>query len=437
MAEFTIVGTGLAGTLMACYLGKAGHTVNLYDRRRDPRVGEAEAGRSINLALSVRGLHALSEVGLRDEVVKSGVLMRGRMIHPKSGDLVFQRYGKDDSEALHSVSRGGLNRLLVEAAARYPHVRLTFDHRCTQVEPKDGTVKFVTPQGDKIITAKHVIGADGAFSAVRTSLQMLERFNFSQYYLQHGYKELTIPAKPGGGYHMEPNALHIWPRGDFMMIALPNGDGSFTCTLFWPYDGPHGFTRLANEREVVEYFNEAVPRRGAADAESRRDVLAKPSRLAGDDSLSAVAHRRERRAHRRRQPCRRAVPRPGHERRVRGLHGARGVRRQASDSLNRLMREYESRRKVHADVLADLCFENFIEMRDKVGSKLFLLKKYWQLLLYKIFPNWYKPLYTMIEFTRIPYADALARSKRQDRIVNVVLVIAALAILFALYRWLK
>src|SRR5262245_32027918 len=123
---------------MACYLGKAGHQVNLYDRRRDPRIGEAEAGRSINLALSVRGLHALNEVGLMNEVVKSGVLMRGRMIHPKSGDLVFQRYGKDDSEALHSVSRGGLNRLLVEAAARYPNVRLTFDHRCTNVEPKDG-----------------------------------------------------------------------------------------------------------------------------------------------------------------------------------------------------------------------------------------------------------------------------------------------------------
>ncbi|MFL5327781.1 MAG: FAD-dependent oxidoreductase [Gemmataceae bacterium] len=431
MSEFAIVGTGLAGTLLACYLGKAGHSVNLYDRRRDPRVGEPEGGRSINLALSVRGLHALSEVGLKDKVVANSVLMRGRMIHPKTGPLVFQRYGKDDTEALHSVSRGGLNKLLVEAAARYPSVRMHFDHRCTAVKFADSTIDFVMPEGERHAQSPCIIGADGAFSAVRASMQILERFNYSQDYLEHGYKELTIPAGPGGSYRMERHALHIWPRGDYMMIALPNADGSFTCTLFWPYDGPHGFTRLTTEREVIEYFKEefpdAVPLMPdlaklyfANPTGSLVTVRCKPWHVGGKAALIGDA-------------CHAVVPFLGQ-----GMNAAFEDCTVLAECLHqcpsteKAFAEYESRRKHHADVLADLCFENFIEMRDKVGSKLFVLKKNWQVLLHKLFPKWYLPLYTMIEFTRIPYGDALARAKRQNWIVNGILVLLGVLVgLFA------
>src|SRR5438552_2210606 len=224
-APVTIVGSGLAGTLLACMLGKAGRRVELYEKRPDPRIHGREAGRSIHLALSVRGLHALGEVGLANDVVKSSILMRGRLIHARDGSLAFQPYGKDDSEALHSVSRAGLNLLLVEAAARYPSVTLHFAHRCTNFDPRTGELEFIAggaqPRlmeaeaqrgeanllaslrppppgiGDTVaVESRFVIGADGAYSAVRAAMQKLDRFDFSQDYLTHGYKELTIPAGP-------------------------------------------------------------------------------------------------------------------------------------------------------------------------------------------------------------------------------------------------
>ncbi len=257
----TIVGAGLAGTLLACALARAGYRVDLHEKRPDPRRREQEHGRSINLALSVRGIHALREVGLAQEVLKSSILMRGRMIHAPSGELTFQPYGKDDSQALHSVSRAGLNLLLVEAAARNPLIRLFFEHKCTGVDPHAGTLEFLDSAAQSTIhvPAELIVGADGAYSAVRGQLQKQERFNYRQDYLGHGYKELTIPAGPGGSYRLEKHALHIWPRGDFMMIALPNQDGSFTCTLFWPFEGPNSFAALQTEDAIQAYFQEQFP----------------------------------------------------------------------------------------------------------------------------------------------------------------------------------
>src|SRR5262249_36547849 len=197
---FTVVGAGLAGTLFACYLARAGYRVDLYEKRRDPRSGPEERGRSINLALSVRGIHALKEVGLADAVLAGGILMRGRMIHSPTGELTFQPYGKDDSEALWSVSRAGLNRTLVEAAARFDNVRLHFNQRCTGVDLVSGTVEFVdeVTHSPQQVPAEIIVGADGAYSAVRAQMQKHERFNYQQDYLTHGYKELTIPAGASG-----------------------------------------------------------------------------------------------------------------------------------------------------------------------------------------------------------------------------------------------
>jgi kynurenine 3-monooxygenase len=430
-ADFTIVGTGLAGTLLACALAKAGHRVELYERRPDPRTTGPQGGRSINLALSVRGLHALEEVGLKEEVLRGAVLMRGRMIHPVRGPLAFQPYGKDDSQALNSVSRGGLNQLLVEAAARYPNVQMFFDHRCTAVDLKDGTVAFESGGREKHLSAACVVGADGAYSAVRGAMQKLDRFDYSQDYLGHGYKELSIPPAPGGGWRMEPHALHIWPRGHAMMIALPNADGSFTCTLFWPFDE---LARLTTEREVLGHFERHYP--------DAVPLIPDLGRMYLDNAVGSLVTIRCRPWHAGGRAVlvgdasHAVVPFLGQ-----GMNAAfedcsvlvecltaNGDRQAA-------FAEYERRRKVNADVLADLCVENFIEMRDKVGSPWFILKKKAQILLHRVFGRAYVPLYTMIEFTRIPYAEALARSRRQNRVVllglaNLVLLIAAAVMWF-------
>jgi kynurenine 3-monooxygenase len=415
-AEFTIVGNGLAGALLACGLARAGHTVELFEKRPDPRQSGPQGGRSINLALSVRGLHALTRLGLAETVLRSAVIMRGRMIHPVRGRLAFQPYGKDDSEALYSVSRGRLNRLLAEEAVKQPGVRVHFDHRCVEVDLTDGTLTFDTPTGERRVRGGCIVGADGAYSAVRAALQKIDRTDYSQSYLTHGYKELTIPAAVDGGWRMEPHALHIWPRGDHMMIALPNADGSFTCTLFWPFDGPHGFARLTTERQVVDYFTEVfpdavplIPDLGPAylanPVGSLVTVRVRPWRSGGRAVLVGDA------AHA-------VVPFLGQ-----GMNASFEDCTTLIDCLGRhadradAFAEYERLRKDNADVLADLCLDNFIEMRDKVGSPLFLMKKKVELGLNKLLPNWYVPLYTMIEFTRIPYAEALARARRQNRVV--------------------
>jgi kynurenine 3-monooxygenase len=259
--SIAIVGAGLAGTLMACFLGQAGKQVALFERRPDPRQQGQERGRSINLALSTRGLHALQQVGLANEVLCDSVRMRGRMIHSWEGSLVFQPYGRGNEEVLHSVSRAGLNLLLVEAAARHPSVHMVFGQRCIGMDFEKRELEFLQNASKSIhkVKAKTVIGADGAYSALRLALQKRERGRFSQEYLDHGYRELTIPSGPGGKFQMEPNALHIWPRGNFMMIALPNADGSFTCTLFWPFEGRNSFAALTTEAEVLAYFNDQFP----------------------------------------------------------------------------------------------------------------------------------------------------------------------------------
>lgn len=432
---FTIVGAGLAGTLLACYLARAGQRVDLYEKRSDPRSQTPERGRSINLALSVRGIAALREVGLAERVLRDGILMRGRMIHSATGRLNFQPYGKDDSEALISVSRAGLNRTLVEAAAEYPHVQLHFGHKCTGFDPTYRSLEFLdeTTRTVRTIPAEVVIGADGAFSAVRGALQKLERFDFAQDYLAHGYKELTLPAGPGNSFPIEKHALHIWPRGSFMMIALPNLDGSFTCTLFWPYEGPNSFAALTTAADIERFFGEQFP-----DAVPLLPDLADQFLHNPTSALVTIRcrpwHLGERvvllgdAAHA-------VVPFLGQ-----GMNAAFEdclvlSECLATNSSNReaAFRAYEARRKPHLDVLADLCVANFIEMRDKVGSPLFVLTKKLALGLHWLLPGWYLPLYTMIEFSRIPYGDALRSARRQDRLVWSILGLIAAVLAGALW----
>jgi kynurenine 3-monooxygenase len=428
-----VVGAGLAGALFACYLGRAGRRVEVYEKRPDPRLGPVEGGRSINLALSVRGIHALREVGLADEVLRSSVVMRGRMIHAQGGALTFQPYGKDDTEVLHSVSRAGLNRLLVEAAARHEAVRLHFGHRCMGLDPGGETAELLDEKQVPVtVAAEAVVGTDGAYSAVRTWMLKREGFNYRQDYLTHGYKELTIPAGPGGAHRIEKHALHIWPRGSFMMIALPNQDGSFTCTLFWPFEGPNSFAALRTEADVLGFFRsqfgDAVPLLPALADE----FLSNPT-----GSLVTIRCQpwHAGRAVLLGDACHAVVPFLGQ-----GMNAAfesctvlYQCLLEAGWSWERAAARYEALRRRHTDALAELCVANFVEMRDRVASPWFILGKRLAVLLHALLPRWYLPLYTMVEFTRIPYADAVRRARRQSWLVitvavGLVLMLTAVAV---------
>jgi kynurenine 3-monooxygenase len=426
--QFTIIGSGLAGALMACYLGKAGHRADLYEKRPDPRGHEQERGRSINLALSVRGLHALREVGIADEVLRAAVPLCGRMMHARTGQLTFQPYGKDETECLHSVSRADLNLQLIRRAARYDGVRCFFGQKCLGLDLRTAKVEMSDEKRQIThVPFERLIGADGVYSAVRAQLQKQDRFDYRQDYLAYGYKELHIPPDPGGTFPMEKQALHIWPRRSFMMIALPNLDGSFTCTLFLPYEGPDSFATLRTPADVLAYFQEQFP-----------DAVPLMPTLAEDYFQNPVGPLVTIRC----QPwyvdsrvvllgdaCHAVVPFLGQ-----GMNAAfedctvlHQCLVQKAPDWEAAFREYQDLRKENVDTLADLCLDNFIEMRDKVRSRWFLLKKKFDNLLHKVFPRWYLPLYTMISFTRIPYAQARRRAKMQGLIVWAV--IGALALL--------
>ncbi len=450
--RFTLIGSGLAGGLLAAYLGRRGYNVDLYERRADPREGNIVGGRSINLAVSTRGIHALEQLGIADEALQHAIPMRGRMIHDKSGDLHFAPYDVDPNKHINSIGRAALNTTVIEAAQRYPNVRVHFNHRCTDVDLDSATAKLVdssveadvpaTPKPgeggwpadarNRIIEAHGdaVIGVDGAFSAVRQSMRKkLDRFEYDESYLAHGYKELTIPPAADGSWRMEKNALHIWPRKSFMMIALPNPDGSFTCTLFWEFEGPRSFATTKTDDEVRDFFWEEFP-----DAVPLMPTLLEDFRQNPTGSLVTIRcapwYYKDKVA---------IVGDAAHA--VVPFYG-QGMNAAFEDCVvldewlaefpnnrERAFAEYFSRRKENADALADLALENFIEMRDKTASKTFRTKKKLDHFLEAALPGIYLPLYTMVTFTRIPYAEAARRGHYQDRIVYASLVIATMSIL--------
>jgi kynurenine 3-monooxygenase len=426
--KFVLVGSGLAGGVMAAYLGRRGYQVELYERRADPREGNLVGGRSINLALSTRGIHALEQLGIADEVLRHAIPMPGRMIHDKSGALHFSPYDRDPRKHINSIGRAALNTTVIEAALRYPNVSIHFNHRCTEVDLDSATAHFESPQS-VAAAGDAVIGVDGAFSAVRQSMQRtLPEFQYDESYLAHGYKELTIPPAADGSWRMERNALHIWPRKSFMMIALPNPDGSFTCTLFWEFKGPRSFETTTSDDEIRRFFDEEFP-----DAVPLMPTLLEDFRQNPTGSLVTVrcapwfykdkvallgdaAHA--------------VVPFYGQ-----GMNAAfedcvvlDECLAAFPDNRERAFTEYYSRRKVNADALADLAVQNFIEMRDKTASKTFRAKKKLDHFLEGLLPKIYLPLYTMVTFTRIPYAQAARRARRQDWIVYAGLILTAAAV---------
>jgi len=435
--SITIVGAGLGGALMSVFLGKAGHRVKLYERRPDPRKGAPGRARSINLAISTRGLAALTRVGLDRKLLDVAVPMRGRMVHAVDGGLTFQPYGHEAHHVINSVSRAGLNRLLVETAEAMGNVEVRFGQRCVDVDLASaaGVFRDVDTGAASTVAADLLIGADGAFSEVRLAMQKTDRFEYAQSFLEHGYKELTIPAA-AGGFPMEKNALHIWPRGGFMMIALPNVDGSFTGTCFWPFSGENSFSALATREDVRLFFEKTFPDVVPLMPSLTEDFL--QNTVSSLVTVRCAPWRHEDRVVLLGDAAHAIVPFYGQ-----GANAAfedcivldECLRESPSDTAAALT-TYEKRRKRHADALADLAIGNFLEMRDKTASTTFLLGKRVEKLLAKTFPGRFVPLYYMVTFSRTPYADAVARARRQWRVVFaasglLLTVLVVLAIVLA------
>lgn len=428
-SRVVVVGGGLSGALLALLLGRRGHAVEVLERRPDPRTAGAERGRSINLAISARGLAALEAVGLAERIRAIALPMTGRMIHAPDGQTTFQAYGRR-GQAINSISRADLNLALLEAADELPGVTLRFGRRCVGIEPASATVATVA--GEDPAETRHagdlVVGADGAFSVVRQQLQRRERFDHALAWLAHGYKELVIPPSPSGQFQLDPTALHIWPRGGYMMMAMPNLDRSFTVTLYLAWEGgAASFAALEDRAAVRRFFVAQFP-----DAVPLMPTL--EDDFAANPTGALVTVRcwpwTEGRAVLIGDAAHAIVPFFGQ-----GANAAFEDVVALADALERepdpvaASRRYAAERKPHAEAIADLALANFIEMRDHVASAGFLVRKRLERLLHAVFPRAFLPLYSMISFTTIPYAVARERARRQGRILRTAGAVAALVLL--------
>ena len=415
----TLIGCGLSGPLLAICLVQRGFRARIYERRLDVRKERISAGRSINLAVSTRGIHALREAGLWESIRSIIVPMKGRMIHSTVGDLTFQPYGKDETEVINSVSRADLNTSLMnEAEAR--GVSIHFDERCTGLDFKSGALRLRNERTGQAMTVESdtVIGTDGATSAIRLEMLKLPRFNFSQQYLDYGYKELTIAAGPDAKHRLEPHALHIWPRGSYMLIALPNIDGTFACILFLPFDGENSFASLDSDSKILSFFEtnfpDAVPLMPRLKETYEENptgsmitVKCSPWHVGGKSLLLGDA------AHA-------IVPFFGQ-----GMNCAFEDCTCLLELLDRhgpdwakVFPEFERSRKENTDAIADLALENFVEMRDRVADPRFLFKKKVELALEAKYPRLFVPKYSMVTFHRVPYAVAFSRGRIQDAMLT-------------------
>ncbi|MFM7671103.1 MAG: FAD-dependent oxidoreductase [Bacteroidota bacterium] len=417
-----IVGAGLVGSLLAVYMRRRGHEVSVYERRSDMRTQSVGAGRSINLALSDRGIRALEEVGVMDRIRPIAIPMHGRQIHQADGTEIYQPYGKT-GQYINSVSRGELNKTLMTVAEE-KGARLYFQHRCKSVDWSANKIVFATGDGSEcVVEADLIFAADGAFSATRLQYQLHhDRFQYQQSYIDFGYKELTIPADSSGGFLLAPNALHIWPRKNYMLIALPNPDGSFTGTLFFPFEGDPSFASLQTDADVMDFFRTNFP-----DAAEHIPDLLHQYRTNPTASLVTV----------------KCFP---------WVHGVRfaligdaahaivpffgqGMNCGFEDCfvLNELMEkhdsdwmtileQYQALRKPDGDAIAELALNNFLEMRDRVADPMFLLQKKIESKLHANNPDRWIPAYSQVTFSpQIRYSEALINSLRQEAIMQKVM----------------
>ena len=422
--KITVMGAGLVGAMAAVVLARQGHQVTVYEKRPDLRKVKWDDGRTINLALSERGWNALRMIGLESQVHSLSIPMPGRMMHDLHGHLTFQPYGKEN-EAIYSVSRKEMNESIMNLAES-EGVRFVFEQKCQHVNLEHGIVYLqdIDSGEEKSIQSDVIVGSDGVFSMVRMMMQRTNRFNYEQHYIEHGYKELTIPANADGSFRLEKNALHIWPRGSFMLIALPNTDGSFTGTFFFPFEGQLSFESLKTEGQVHDFFEAYFPDVLPVAPDIVKEFFKNPTSsllnikcfpwtfgsnvlLIGD-----AAHG--------------IVPFYGQ-----GMNAGfedcvvlNNLLDRYPEDWNRVMKEYQETRKPDADAIADLALDNFIEMRDKVADEKFLLRKKIEAHLHQLYPQTWIPLYTMISFhSDIPYSEAQRIGRKHDEIMQRIMAV--------------
>ena len=418
--NITIVGAGLVGSLLSLYMTKRGYSVNIFERRKDLRSEVITAGKSINLALSERGWASLRRVGVDNEVKKIAIPMYKRIMHDIDGNLTEQPYGNPD-QAIYSVSRVELNILLMKLAEEHG-AKLHFNEKCIDADLEEGKAVFQNTSDNihKTVSSDLLIGADGAFSAIRK--KMISQFDHMYEYneIDHDYKELLIPAGDNGNYLLDKNALHIWPRGEFMVIALANLDGSFTCTLFAPKKGKNSFENLKTKTDVEKYFSTIFPDFASLVPDLYSQWSSNPtSTLAiirtfpwhvGDSSIliGDSAHA--------------TVPFYGQGMNA-GFEDCRVLDDLLSeyDDMYECLKNYTKTRKPDGDGLQDLSLHNFIVMRDKTADPKFLLQKKIESKFANLFPEKWIPLYTMVSFTTIPYSKAWEIGMRQEALMQNIM----------------
>ncbi len=419
--KISILGAGLVGSLVAILLQKKGYQVTVLERRSDMRTLSLSAGRSINLAMSMRGWAGLELAGLKADIEEIAIPMYGRQIHPMQGESIFQAYGKNE-EAIYSVSRGELNRKLMTLAEN-SGVKILFNQRIVDVDIENNNLK-IESENEISIFNEHdvVIAADGAFSALRNAYLKTDRYDYQQFYIPHGYKELTIPAGENNSFQIERDRLHIWPRKNFMLIALPNMDGSFTCTLFFPFEGEVSFSTVQTDEEIRLFFNEYFP-----------DIVPLIPTLVDDyknnktSSLITVkcfpwiyqdknmligdaAHA--------------IVPFYGQGMNA-GFEDCRIlmeiIDKNEPNDWKSIFNQYQKLRKKNGDAVADLALQNFIEMRDLVADPNFLERKKIEKEIGKLFPSIFNSVYEMVSFSHTSYYYAISCQKAQDKLLEKIM----------------
>ncbi|MGV6860523.1 MAG: FAD-dependent oxidoreductase [Putridiphycobacter sp.] len=422
MKEATIVGAGLAGSLWAVYLSKAGYNVTIFERRPDIRLAEIKAGKSINLALSHRGWEALKAVGVDNLIEDLAIPMTGRTMHSETGELTYQPYGLE-GQAIYSVSRGGLNAKMMNIAEEHG-AKIHYNMQCIDADLDEGIVYLKNNiTGEKTEhKADVVFGTDGAYSAIRyNAMQKLDRFDYSQDYIDDGYKEFLLPANEDGSYKIDKNSLHIWPRGKFMLIALANEDGTFTCTLFMPFEGDkNAFDKINTKAEIETFFEQTFPdfyemcpnvaeQWGTHPLSSLAIIRCYPwthgkVALMGDAAHATVPFYGQ-----------------GMNASFEDCHVMGKLMDEHNHDWPKIFNIYQKIRKPNGDAVQELSKYNYLVMRDYVAHPDFLLKKRFERRVQELYPEKYLALYSMVSFSSIPYAEAWEKGMKQREFMDDIM----------------
>lgn len=409
----TIVGAGLVGSLLATLLGYQGFQVDVLERRSDIRKENTSAGRSINLAVSTRALHALRHIDMEEEIIRQSVPMRGRMIHLLNGELVFQPYSENKVEYLYSISRSDLNKVLIDAAEQTGNVRIAFNHRACGMDFKAGILHLHNEKDayNYNLQTNVVLGSDGTRSVIRQAMEDLPGHYSTEEAHSYGYKELTIPPGPNGTFLIEKNALHLWPRGTYMLLATPNREGSFTCTLFLPFEGEVSFEQLTTPDKVKEFFEQQFPDVVPLVKDLVHTFLTNP--IGTMSTVRTYPWHVKDKALLIGDAAHAIVPFFGQ-----GMNAGfedcsvfyTCIKHHLATSgivdWSKLFCDFTHLRKINTDAIADMAVENFVEIHNKVANKKFQMEKMVEGILERSFPGEYFSRYALVAFSCIPYKVA-------------------------------